>query len=178
MSEHAAHPPNPAATIQTDHCHLRIPSQPDWIGPTVEYLVHRAVSCGAVGPDRHSKLMIALHEALTNAVIHRNLGISSELKERDDDEYCRAVSERLADPAHATRVVDVQASYDGHVARWVLHDQGSGFDAPAALRKLDEQEPDLYRVSGRGLLLMRAFTDELRYEDGGRRLVLTIYRRS
>lgn len=170
--------PDPATAVLADACHLRIPSQPDWINPTVEYLVHRAVRCGAVAADRETKLTIALHEALTNAIIHGNLGISSDLKESGDDAFLRAVAARLTDPVHATRVVDVRASYDGQVARWVMHDQGSGFDAHAALRRLDEVEPDLCRLSGRGLLMMRAFTDELRYEDGGRRLELSIYRQS
>jgi anti-sigma regulatory factor (Ser/Thr protein kinase) len=164
--------PDPAAAVLADHCHLRIPSQPDWITPTVDYLVQRAVRSGAIPASRETKLTIALHEALTNAVIHGNLGISSELKERGDDEFLRAVQARLADPAHATRVVDVRASYDGRAARWVLHDQGSGFDAPEALRKLED--PDPFLPSGRGMLLIKAFTDEMQYEDGGRRLVLTV----
>src|SRR4051812_31672742 len=92
--------PDPATAVLTDHCHLRIPSQPDWIGPTVEYLVQRALRCGAIGPRREAKLTIALHEALTNAVVHGNLGISSEMKERGGDEFSRAVADRLADPAH------------------------------------------------------------------------------
>jgi len=167
--------PDPATAVMADHCHLRIPSQPAWIGPTVDYLVQRAVRCGALPPGRETKLTIALHEALTNAIIHGNLGISSELKDRDDDEFFRAVAARLADPAHATRVVDVRASYDGRVSRWVLHDQGGGFDAEAALSKL-EDEPDLSSLAGRGMLLIKAFTDEMRYEDDGRRLVLTVYR--
>src|SRR6476619_2811990 len=104
--------PDPASAVLADLCHLRIPSQPDWIGPTVEYLVQRALRVGAIPPQRETKLMIALHEALTNAVIHGNLGISSELKERGGDEFFRAVDDRLADPAHASRVVDVQASFD------------------------------------------------------------------
>src|SRR5262249_4070101 len=105
-----------------------------------------------------------------------NLGISSELKDRGDEEFFRAVASRLADPAHATRVVDVRASYDGHVSRWVLHDQGSGFDTQAALRKLEGQ-PDTLSPCGGGMLMIKAFTDEMRYEDGGRRLVLAVYRR-
>src|SRR4051812_26817240 len=104
--------PDPAGAVLADSCHLRIPSQPQWITPTVDYLAGRAVRCGAVPAARQTKLTIALHEALTNAIIHGNLNISSELKERGDDEFFRAVTERLADPAHATRVVDVRMDYD------------------------------------------------------------------
>ena len=54
----------------------------------------------------------------------------------------------MADPERASRVVDIQASYDGRVARWVLHDQGAGFDAQAVLSKLDGEEPDLLKAVG------------------------------
>lgn len=170
------HTPDPASAVLADHCHLRIPSLPDWIGPTVDYLVARAIRCGAIHPDREAKITIALSEALTNAIIHGNLGISSELKENGDDEFARIVADRCADPARASQVVDIQASYDSHCARWAIHDQGSGFDADAALRRLDESELDIFKPSGRGLLLIRAFTDEMHYEDGGRRLLMMIRR--
>src|SRR5262249_48070182 len=111
--------PDLTTAILADACHLRIPSQPDWITPTVDYLIARALRSGAIDPDRDHKLTIALHEALTNAIIHGNLGISSELKERGDEEFFRAVRERMADPDRASRVVDIQASYDGRAARWV-----------------------------------------------------------
>src|SRR5262245_44047741 len=97
----------PPTAAGTDHCHLRIPSEPEWIEPTVDYLVRRATRCGAVAPTRANRLMMALHEALTNSVIHGNLGISSALREQSDEAFALAVTARCADPAHARRVVDV-----------------------------------------------------------------------
>src|SRR5437660_796472 len=60
---------------------LQVPSHPDWIDPTVEYLRHKAILCGACQEARANRLAVALHEALTNAIIHGNLELSSELKE-------------------------------------------------------------------------------------------------
>lgn len=163
-----------AEAFVADHCHLRIGSLPEWITLTVDHLIQRATRCGAVHPKRANKLMIALHEALTNSVIHGNLGISSELKERGDHAFAEAVASRCADPAFASRAVDVQASYDGVTARWILTDQGAGFDVKAALERLDNEDPDPLRPSGRGLFLIRAFVDEMRYDLGGRRLTLIL----
>jgi anti-sigma regulatory factor (Ser/Thr protein kinase) len=163
-----------AAAFVSDHCRLRIGSQPEWITLTVDFLIQRARQCGAVQPARANRLMIALHEALTNSVIHGNLGISSELKERGDQAFAEAVASRCADPAFASRVVEVQASYDGAVGRWVFRDQGAGFDFPGTLHRLENEEPDPLQPSGRGLFLIRAFTDEMRYEEGGRKLTLTL----
>jgi anti-sigma regulatory factor (Ser/Thr protein kinase) len=158
----------------SDHCHLYIGSLPEWITLTVDHLIQRATRSGAVHPTRANRVTIALHEALTNSVVHGNLGISSELKERGDHAFAEAVASRCADPAFASRAVDVVASYDGQTSRWVFTDQGEGFDVQAALNRLDNEELDPLRPSGRGLFLMRAFVDEMRYDNGGRRLTLVV----
>src|SRR4051794_863041 len=66
--------PSPANAVVMDSCQLRVPSVPDWIEPTVDFLVCRARAVGAVPPPKANRLMMALHEALTNSVIHGNLG--------------------------------------------------------------------------------------------------------
>ena len=157
-----------------DHCQMRIRSEPDRIAPTVDYLIQRAQQVGVVHPGRAARIQMAIHEALTNSIIHGNLGISSALKEQGDGDFFLAVAARMADPLYASRIVDVQATYSEGVATWVFADQGAGFDVEAAMRRLDSDEPDLERPSGRGLLMIRAFTDEMCYEDRGRRLTLRL----
>ncbi|MGL4552685.1 MAG: ATP-binding protein, partial [Gemmataceae bacterium] len=166
--------PDPADAVVADHCHLRIPSLPEWIEPTVDYLVRRGSLCGGLHPNRAVKVTIALTEAVTNAIVHGNLGISSRLKEQSDRAFADAVTARCNDPHYASRLVDLRATYDGTNLRWTITDQGAGFDVEAALRRLDDPEPDPTKPSGRGLLMIRAFLDELRYEDRGRRLILTL----
>lgn len=170
-------PSLPAAVAAEKTC-LRIPSQPEWIAPTVEYLKERAVLCGACQESRVRKLTLALHEALTNAVVHGNLELSSELKERGDNAFAEALAERAADPHYAERPVEVRIDYDGERCRWAITDQGKGFDVARALARADSPEPDVLLSSGRGILLMRSFLDEVRYESGGRRVVLTMTRAS
>ena len=157
-----------------DHCQMRIRSEPDRIAPTVDYLIQRAQQVGVVHPGRAARIQMAIHEALTNSIIHGNLGISSALKEQGDGDFFLAVAARMADPLYASRIVDVQATYSEGVATWVFADQGAGFDVEAAMRRLDSDEPDLERPSGRGLIMIRAFTDEMHYEDRGRRLTLRL----
>ena len=157
-----------------DHCRLSIPSAPERIAPAVDHLIRRAQEVGVVHPNRAMRVRMALHEALTNSVIHGNLGISSALKEKGDDEFFLAIAARMSDPAYAGRIVEIEAVYGEGVATWVFTDQGAGFDVEAALRRLDSDEPDLLRPSGRGLVMIRAFTDEMRYEDRGRKLTLRL----
>lgn len=166
--------PDLADAVVLDHCHLRIPSLPEWVEPTVDYLIRRGSLCGGLHPNRTTKVMLALVEALTNSIVHGNLGISSALKDEDDQLFAELLSTRCADPAYAGRIVDVRATFDGNELRWTITDQGTGFDVESALRRLEEEQPDPTKPSGRGLLLIRAFMDEFRYEDRGRRLILIL----
>jgi anti-sigma regulatory factor (Ser/Thr protein kinase) len=168
---------NLGEAVLTDQFHLRIPSRLDWIGPTVEYLAQRAVQCGAVPLERTSRVTLALHEALTNSIVHGNLELSSDLKEQGDDCFARAVAHRCADSAFASRTVDVRSLYDGRSIRWTLTDQGPGFDVEGVQRRLDTEGPG-ERASGRGLLMMRAFLDEVHFDQGGRRVLLVLHRSS
>jgi anti-sigma regulatory factor (Ser/Thr protein kinase) len=164
--------------VRVEQTHLRLPSQPSWIEPAVEYLKNRALLCSACQESRAGKLLVALHEALNNAIVHGNLEISSELKERDDDAYARALATRAADPHFARRTVDVFVNYDGQRCQWAITDQGPGFNVAKVMRRLDEDDSELLLASGRGILMMRSFMDELRFEAGGRRVVLAMHKAS
>ena len=90
------------AALLAEQFRLQIPSVLDQIGPTVAFLKDRAVRSGAA-TRRASKLELALHEALTNSVVHGNLEIASKLKEDDSDAFARALAERGADPGITSR---------------------------------------------------------------------------
>src|SRR5947209_6873407 len=94
---------NVAAQVVSERTRLVIPSVPHWIEPTVEFLRQKAVLSGACQETRAGKLMVALLEALSNAVIHGNLQLTSKLKEAGDDSFARALAERAADPVLSAR---------------------------------------------------------------------------
>jgi anti-sigma regulatory factor (Ser/Thr protein kinase) len=151
---------------------LAVPSRLDWIELVVHRLAARALECGAVPEPRGAHVHLALHEALTNAIIHGNLEISSELKEQGDTAFAEAVAGRCADPRYAGRTVEAKAAYDGRWIHWAFTDEGPGFDVGRVLRRLETDPEAMYRPSGRGVMLMRAFVDEVRWELGGRRVIL------
>src|SRR5258708_4850724 len=84
--------------VLTERTHLIIPSLPAWIEPTVDYLCRKAVLSGACKESRAGKLMVALHEALSNAVTQGNLELSSARKGRADAAFAEALARRAADP--------------------------------------------------------------------------------
>jgi anti-sigma regulatory factor (Ser/Thr protein kinase) len=153
---------------------LRIPSRTEWIVPILEYLRDQAVRCGVCPEARANKVMLALDEAITNAVMHGNLELSSELKEQGSRVFAEVLAERSADPRYASRQVTIIMDYDGVRCRWTIADEGPGFDPSRYLARDQTDEAELWLASGRGILLMRAFMDEVQYEQGGRQVTLTL----
>ena len=166
-----------SAVVDCDTAMLRIPTRLEWVERTAHYLRRRVEDCGACDGARGDQLIIALHEALTNAIVHGNLGISSALKEQPGEAFARALAERSADPSFASRQVRIDFQYDGQQCEIRVCDEGDGFDWRKTFSSLDaadpEAEPSLL-CSGRGIIIMRAFTDGVRYEQDGREVILTM----
>ena len=67
-----------------------------------------------------------------------------------------------ADPRYASRTVDIQVDYDGRRCQWIVTDQGNGFDFEQVMKRDPTSPEELFRLSGRGILMMRAFLREQR----------------
>ncbi len=126
--------------------------------------VARMLADLAPGADRDA-VETALQEAVANAVIHGNLGLSSmEVGTAAAmQRYAEALAGRLADPALAGRRVTVDARLAGKVLRLEVVDEGAGYDAV-------EPRPD--QPFGRGLGLVSRFASRCEVRDGGRRLCM------
>jgi CheY-like chemotaxis protein len=134
-------------------------------------LVTRMRLCDDTGRIR---VGIALEEALLNALYHGNLELTAEaLREA----RCGMVSEgnnlieqRRKQSPYRDRRIHFQVDVSTDEARFVVRDEGPGFnpsDVP------DPTDPaNLERESGRGLLLMRSFMDEVQYAPGGNQVTL------
>jgi CheY-like chemotaxis protein/anti-sigma regulatory factor (Ser/Thr protein kinase) len=115
-------------------------------------------------------LGVALHEALTNAMLHGNLGLNSALRESDEKEYYRLSLERRTQAPYADRRVRVTARFTPEELVFVVGDDGSGFD-PATLP--DPTDPsNLGKVSGRGLLLIQTFMDRVGHNSKGNEITM------
>jgi CheY-like chemotaxis protein/anti-sigma regulatory factor (Ser/Thr protein kinase) len=133
--------------------------------PLVAYLQECATDMALCEESERTRIGIALEEALSNALYHGNLEVDSRLREEGDAAFYQAVEQRRGLPPYARRRIYVDASFSRREAVFAVRDEGPGFD-PAALP--DPTDPEnLDKASGRGILLMRTFMDEVHYDETG-----------
>jgi anti-sigma regulatory factor (Ser/Thr protein kinase) len=119
---------------------------------------------------------VALEEALLNALIHGNLEVSSTLREADDDAFERLIAIRQADSRYNNRLVTVEMSGSRDAMSWRIADEGPGFNVA---RLPDPRASDrLGLQSGRGVLMMRAFMDEVVYNARGNEVTMVKRRKT
>lgn len=129
------------------------------------------IELGIVTEATRMHIGIALDEALRNAMIHGNLEVPSSLRDHEcSSAYPDLIQERLKDPQYAARRVRVSLTANQDEARFVITDEGPGFcvsDLP------DPTDPDNWEeVSGRGMLLIRSFMDEVCHNAKGNQITM------
>ncbi len=140
------------------------------IPPLISYF-HRCICGVGLCDDTSSiRVCVALEEALNNAMFHGNLELSSTLRENDLFTYRQLVEERKQAHPFRERCLYVDARISPRGASFVIRDEGPGFD-PDSLP--DPTDPaNLEKPSGRGLLLMKTFMDEVRFNELGNEVTL------
>ena len=117
------------------------------------------------------QITMALTEALTNAINHGNLELSSVLREGEDDSlFHRLGEERRQQSPYKDRSVTVTATITADELRFEVVDEGPGFDISIVPDPTDES--NLEKASGRGLMLIHTFMDEVHYNDSGNRITM------
>jgi len=121
---------------------LELPSDLTLMNAVLDYLLGRVAKMGMIEVEQ-SNLYIALDEAFVNAVKHGN---------RQDPE----------------KLLRVTAELSAHEAIFTVEDEGDGFD----VREIpDPCDPaNLFKSSGRGVLLIYNIMDEVEYSGRGNKL--------
>ncbi|HEX8354390.1 MAG TPA: ATP-binding protein, partial [Pyrinomonadaceae bacterium] len=122
-----------------EHIEFELPSDIALMNGVLHYLIERVAALGVIKPDA-SNLFIALDEAFVNAVKHGN---------KHDHQ----------------KLVRITADLSPKEARFTIEDEGEGFsvaDIP------DPRDPEnLFKSSGRGVLLIYNIMDQVEYNDRG-----------
>jgi CheY-like chemotaxis protein len=130
------------------HVHEKIdfelPSDLSLMNGVLHYLIERVSKLGLISPER-SNLFVALDEAFVNAVKHGN---------RNDP----------------TKMVRITAELSVKEARFTVEDEGNGFNVQEIPDPCDPA--NLFKTSGRGVLLIYNIMDEVKYNERGNQLTM------
>ncbi|HYN84886.1 MAG TPA: ATP-binding protein [Pyrinomonadaceae bacterium] len=127
-----------------EHIEFELPSDLSLMNGVLHYLIERVARLGVIRPER-SNLFIALDEAFVNAVKHGNKGDQN-------------------------KIVRITADLSAREARFSVEDEGEGFDPNSIPDPLDPA--NLFKTSGRGVLLIYNIMDEVKYNERGNRLTM------
>lgn len=156
--------------LRQQQVRFELENDTDLVSTMVQYLQDAVLGMGVCDEGDRVRVGVALQEALTNACFHGNLEVSSSLREVDHHAYYDLARERTRQSPYRERRIYVAADFSDGEAAFVIRDEGPGFD-----RSLlpDPTDPvNLEKPSGRGLLLMQTFMDEVLYNDLGNQVTL------
>lgn len=123
---------------------IELPSDVNYLDGVLTYLVERTARYGIISPSS-SNTFVALDEALSNAIKHGNQN----------------------DPA---KKVHIRVELSADEARFTIRDEGQGFNPLAIPDPLDPA--NLFKNSGRGVLLIQHIMDEVKYNERGNEVTM------
>ncbi len=123
---------------------FEFPSAISLMHSILDYLMKRVEKVGIVDTE-NSNLFIALDEAFVNAIKHGN-------------------------KFDANKIVRISAEVSTTEARFTIEDEGEGFNVAEIP---DPTNPEnLFKASGRGVLIIHNVMDEVKYNERGNRLTM------
>jgi len=120
------------------------------------------------------RLGLALEEALINALYHGNLELDSTSRDKDGPEWSERVQTRSQQSPYRDRRIHVTVNLSRAEAVYVIRDEGAGFDLSQIPDPTDPA--NLETTTGRGLLLIRTFMDEVRHNSNGNEITIVMRR--
>ena len=145
-------------------------NDPGLIFPLVGYFQDSLARLGFGNESVRTQVGMALMEALSNAMIHGNLEVGSELRRTDRERYDKMIETRRREAPYADRRVRCTARMTAERIEYTIADEGPGFD-PTTLPDPTAAD-NVLAVSGRGIWLIRTFMDAVEYNDAGNRLTM------
>lgn len=132
--------------------------------------VHGLLECLELDLMEITRINVALQEALSNAVFHGNLELPSAIREEDEQQYFALAARRRCEPPFCDRRVHFRGEISRERLAFVIRDEGPGFDPSHLPNPHDARALDC--PCGRGLLLIRAFMDEVTFNERGNEIRL------
>lgn len=114
----------------------------------IESFIDNARDKFSINEDIYGNIMISVTECVTNAIVHGN-------------------------SLDGSKKVDLELHLDDNQVKFVIKDEGTGFDYE---HLEDPTAPEnLEKAGGRGIFIMKHLSDDVKFEDLGRKTILTFY---
>ena len=155
--------------------HLELDNDPLLVPPLIQHLQEHLAPLGLSDQVGRIQVGIAVEEAVLNALYHGNLEVSSELRREGSRSYYELAERRRREAPYCDRRIHVTATLCASEGRFVIRDEGPGFDPQSLPDPIDPA--NIERASGRGLALIRTFMDEVIFNDVGNEITMVKRRR-
>ena len=114
----------------------------------IESFIDNAKEEFEINDDMYGNIMISVTECISNAIVHGSQSDSSKL-------------------------VHLELQMEPGLLRCSIEDEGNGFDFNQLPDPTDPE--NIEKVGGRGIFLMKHLSDEVKFEEGGKKTVLSFY---
>lgn len=149
---------------------FEVENDPLLLAPLIIRLQDELAAFGIGDETARMRIGVALQESLANALFHGNLECSSDLRQEDERVFYRLADQRRMLEPFCSRRIRVESDVNRDRAEITIRDDGPGFDITSMDKPFDPE--DLLKIGGRGMLLIRTFTDEVRHNAAGNQITL------
>lgn len=163
------------STLQENVFVFELPNESSLISPLVALLMQVAAGMELFGGTQMTRIGVAVEHALVNAMYRGNLELGPSVTPAHraivfDDATSDTIEKRKTSDPYQKRRVHVHAAACKSELRVTIRDEGKGFDTSKVPGAGDPKVLDT--ESGKGLVLMASFTDELIFNDAGNEVTL------
>lgn len=114
----------------------------------IESFIDNAREKFEINDDIYGNIMISVTECISNAIIHGN-------------------------QSNKQKLVHLELKAQDDQLQFIIEDEGEGFEIESLP---DPTAPEnIEKPGGRGIFLIKNLTDEVKFEEGGKRTVLSFY---
>ncbi|MCU0400072.1 MAG: ATP-binding protein [Algoriphagus sp.] len=114
----------------------------------IESFIDNAKENFEINDDIYGNIMISVTECISNAIIHGNQNDKNKL-------------------------VHLELQMEDGQLKFIIEDEGEGFDF--ALLPDPTEPENIEKTGGRGIFLIKHLSDEVKFEEGGKKTILSFY---
>lgn len=161
--------------LETGRVRFIIPSNIELIDGVSSYITDRAADVGIIPIKQKFYTQLAIDEAISNAILHGNLGINEQMSE-DDEERARDViyKERRQKPEFAEKKVFIDATVNTNKLEVTIEDEGIGFNHDELPDPTDKE--NVFRYHGRGIFVIKNIMDNVSFNEKGNQVTLVKFK--